>query len=163
MFYNKKMPHIAFIQTYSGRAVELVTPLVLKNPRNGKEKKILAIWDTGATGTVITKDVFEELDILTIDVIGVSGVNSRSQAHVGIADIVFGDGVLKLTGSRVMACDSIGSEKAKMLIGMDIITMGDMSISNYGDTTHFSFAIPPFENRTNLFDKANAVNKRNKL
>jgi hypothetical protein len=46
------------------------------------------------------------------------------------------------------------------LIGMDVINTGDFSISNYGGKTVFSFALPPFENRTDLLEKANAVNKR---
>jgi len=46
---------------------------------------------------------------------------------------------------------------------MDIILLGDFSISNGGGRTLFSFAIPPFENKTDHYEKALAVNKRNKV
>lgn len=46
--------------------------------------------------------------------------------------------------------------------GMDIIKFGDLAISNKNNKTIFSFAIPPFENPTDLLEKANKVNKNNK-
>jgi hypothetical protein len=33
-------------------------------------------------------------------------------------------------------------------------------VSNGANSTLFSFAIPPFENKTNLYDKAEKVNSR---
>lgn len=52
---------------------------------------------------------------------------------------------------------------ADILIGMDIIKFGDFAISNGGGQTLFSFAIPPFENKTDLLEKANKTNINNKL
>jgi hypothetical protein len=60
-----------------------------------------------------------------------------------------------------MVCDLIG--EIDLLIGMDIILLGDFSISNCGGKTLFSFAIPPFENKTDLYEKALAVNKSNEI
>jgi hypothetical protein len=57
----------------------------------------------------------------------------------------------------VMVCNLIG--EIDLLIGMDIILLGDFSISNYGDKTLFSFAIPPFEDKTDLYEKALSINK----
>jgi hypothetical protein len=62
---------------------------------------------------------------------------------------------------NVMICDL--KQDIDLLIGMDIILLGDFSISNGGGNTLFSFAIPSFENRTDHYEKALAVNKRNKL
>jgi hypothetical protein len=45
-----------------------------------------------------------------------------------------------------------------MLIGMDIIMMGDFVISNGGGTTLFSFAIPPLPQKIDLVDEADAEN-----
>ena len=44
---------------------------------------------------------------------------------------------------------------------MDIIGQGDFAISNAGGKTLFTFAIPPFEDKTDLYEKADAVNKEN--
>jgi hypothetical protein len=46
---------------------------------------------------------------------------------------------------------------------MDIIQLGDFSISNGGGETLFSFAIPPFKNKTDYFEKALSINKRNRF
>ena len=45
---------------------------------------------------------------------------------------------------------------------MDIIKFGDLAISNKNNKTIFSFVIPPFENPTDLLEKAKKVNKNNK-
>jgi hypothetical protein len=46
-----------------------------------------------------------------------------------------------------------------MVIGMDIIKKGDFAISNAENKTLFSFVIPPFPDKINLADKAEAANK----
>jgi hypothetical protein len=45
-----------------------------------------------------------------------------------------------------------------MLIGMDIIGLGDFSISNGENSTLFSFAVPPFTNKVDLLEKAEVSN-----
>jgi len=43
---------------------------------------------------------------------------------------------------------------------MDIIQLGDFSISNGEGKTLFTFAMPPFESKTDLYEKALGVNER---
>ena len=50
-----------------------------------------------------------------------------------------------------------------LLIGMDIIQLGDFFICNGGGKTLFSFAMPPFEDKTDFYEKALEVNKRNNI
>ena len=45
-----------------------------------------------------------------------------------------------------------------MVIGMDIINMGDFAVCNADNKTSFSFIIPPLPNRINYSDIANALN-----
>ena len=66
---------------------------------------------------------------------------------------------VSIRGVRGSVC-TIGGD-ADILIGMDIIKFGDLAISNGGGQTLFSFAIPPFENKTDLLEKANKTNKNN--
>ena len=49
---------------------------------------------------------------------------------------------------------------ADMLIGMDIIRMGDFAVCNADGKTSFSFAVPPFPDRIDLAEKTEADNKR---
>lgn len=66
---------------------------------------------------------------------------------------------VSIKGVRGSVC-TIGGD-ADILIGMDIIKFGDFAISNGEGQTLFSFAIPPFENKTDLLEKANKTNKNN--
>jgi hypothetical protein len=56
-----------------------------------------------------------------------------------------------------MVCNLV--KDVDLLIGMDIILLGDFSISNGDGKTLFSFAIPPFENKTDYYEKAIAVSE----
>jgi hypothetical protein len=49
---------------------------------------------------------------------------------------------------------------AGILIGMDIIGMGDFAVCNTNSITSFSFVIPPLPDRINFVDKAEAINKK---
>ena len=42
----------------------------------------------------------------------------------------------------VVIDSEIGSQSIGVLIGMDVIGMGDFAVSNFGDKTVFSFRIP---------------------
>jgi hypothetical protein len=46
-------------------------------------------------------------------------------------------------------------------IGMDIIRLGDFSISNATNEPLFSFAIPPFPEKIDLAEKSEAENRKN--
>jgi hypothetical protein len=46
---------------------------------------------------------------------------------------------------------------------MDVIMLGDFSISNGDSKTLFSFAVPPFPTKIDLYEKTLSVNKRNGL
>jgi hypothetical protein len=50
-----------------------------------------------------------------------------------------------------------------MLIGMDIIQLGDLSISNGAGKTLFTFAMPPFDDKIDLYEKAITINRRNSV
>ena len=63
---NKKIPHFDFSIKYKGIARELISVIEIINPLNNQRKKYKAIWDTGATNTVITSKVLKELS-LTIE------------------------------------------------------------------------------------------------
>ena len=97
-----------------------------------------ALWDTGATASVITAEVAEKLALPpegTTEVFHVQGsthvpiyfVNLGLPNRVEIAGIRVTQGVLK-------GCD--------VLIGMDIINMGDFAVTNRDGETIFSFQMP---------------------
>jgi predicted aspartyl protease len=159
-----KVRHFAFRQEYQGLSFRLITDaeIFISSPAGPGRKgiKVKALWDTGASGTVITPKVSQELKLVPIDRIRVAGVNSISIADVVEVSIGLPNKVM-VEDVNVMVCDL--KQDIDLLIGMDIILLGDFSVSNGGGKTLFSFAIPPFENKTDHYEKTLAVNKRNKL
>jgi hypothetical protein len=97
-----------------------------------------AIWDTGATGSVITQKVVDALGIKPIGLTLVHGANSSDTCEVYLVDIMLPSKV-GMRGVRVTKSNLVGADA---LIGMDIITNGDFHISNVGGVTVMSFRVP---------------------
>jgi predicted aspartyl protease len=117
---------------------------------------IKALWDTGAGCSVITPLVSKALNLTPIDRTRVNGVNSTSVADKVKISVILPNSV-KVTDLTVMVCNLVPG--VDMLIGMDIIKCGDFSISNGGNETLFSFVMPPFPDKIDLFEKALMINQ----
>jgi predicted aspartyl protease len=100
--------------------------------------QFIGLWDTGATGTVISKAVIEKLNLLPIGKSKVFHANGESIVNVYAINLFLPNQVafqfVKVTEGVLNGFD--------LLIGMDIITTGDFSISNVGGRTTFSFRYP---------------------
>lgn len=154
-----KEPHRAFTVEYKALVNSLVTDVVIISAFDDTKKQTFkAIWDTGATHSVITESVLNQLSLFAIDNTTVSGVNSRKIVPVTLVHIGLPNKIL-IPNHRVSVCDISGGD---MLIGMDIISCGDFSICTGDNKTLFSFAIPPFETKIDLVDKADKINTRNR-
>ena len=111
-----------------------------KNTEDGPRMEAFpAIWDTGATRSVISQSV---VDTCGLESIGVETVyHAQGEAHdvpaflvnVGLPNNV------RFPGLRV-TLGELGD--ADVLIGMDIIKAGDFAVTHRGGTTKFSFRIP---------------------
>lgn len=98
-----------------------------------------SIWDTGATGTVITQAVIDQCGLLPIGMVQVHGVHGIQPAEVYLVNLRLPNGVA-FPNVRVTKGELPGG--AAVLIGMDVITTGDFSITNHGGKTTFSFRLP---------------------
>jgi predicted aspartyl protease len=129
---------------------------------NGQQVKkrltATAVWDTGATHSMITKETAQRLELTIIDTGRVVGVNSSTIADIALISIGLPNGVL-IPNKRVIISSLGGQED--MLIGMDIIRLGDFSISNANRETLFSFAIPSLPEQIDLVKKAGIENEKN--
>ena len=103
--------------------------------------KFKAIWDTGATSTVITEPVVSECSLRPTGMAKVETASDTVNAETYIVNITLPSGVrfnnLKVTKGRIKGAD--------VLIGMDIITTGDFAISNFQGKTTVAFRIPSVE------------------
>jgi hypothetical protein len=130
---------LAITTTYRGIANTLFTDVHISqafdrslfpkapSPEDIGAKKFISIWDTGATGTVISQKTASQKDVLTT---------------VYFASIILPNRIV-IPQLRVIRGSIAGD--ADVLIGMDIINLGDFSVTNCEGKTVFSFRIPSIE------------------
>ncbi len=97
-----------------------------------------AVWDTGASGSVITKKAADELGLIATGQKEIHTANGIATKNTYLVNITLPGDVMiqhvKVTEADLVSIDA--------LIGMDIITLGDFSITNKGGITVMSFRIP---------------------
>ena len=102
-------------------------------------KKFVAIWDTGATGSVISEKVRQECgDLKPTGIVEVHGVHGKRFSETFLINLQLPNGVH--FPNVVVTKGDIGG--ADILIGMDIISLGDFTVTNLGGQTVFTFRIP---------------------
>lgn len=101
---------------------------------------VRAIWDTGATGSVISKKVVNDLGLVPVGLQKVHTANGEVIKNTYVVDIGLPNRVL-IQKVLVSEVDSLASN-CDVLIGMNIINLGDLSITNYEGNTWMSFRIP---------------------
>ena len=97
-----------------------------------------AIWDTGATGSVITKKVISALGLKPIDKVLMQTANGEHLADVYLVNNYFPNNV-GFSGVRVSDGQILGTD---VLVGMDIIGSGDFAVTHSDGRTCMSFQIP---------------------
>jgi len=140
----------SFTVQFDGLANTLITWVIIHpafNPQKTNPippgRKFQAIWDTGATNTVITKRAVQECGLKPIGMTQVHGVGGAiKDCPVYLVNIKLSNdlGVI-----RVRVTEGIITDGIDALIGMDIILLGDFAITNYQKKTAFSFRTPPKE------------------
>lgn len=108
-------------------AREISTPLFIKKANsNDKEPvKCNAIWDTGATSSMISANAAKKLMLAPIGLTQIAGVHGISNAKTYLVDVVFGNG-FTLHDIKVSEASDFGG--FDFLVGMDIISRGIMSL-----------------------------------
>lgn len=103
-----------------------------------KVEKFIGLWDTGASGTVISSDVVNKLGLLPIGKTKAYNANGEAIVNVYLINLFLPNKVafpfIKVTEGILNGID--------LLIGMDVISLGDFSITNVSNKTTFSFRVP---------------------
>ena len=137
---KKPTQGLCFTCAYNGITRSLITLTGIESAINKQDKiEINALWDTGASLSLIKRDIAIRLNLQPVSktfICTASDDNVPSNIylvnlflpnHTIINRVQVAEGVLK-------GCD--------MLIGMDVITLGDFVISNYDNKTTFTFRMP---------------------
>ena len=141
------VPHNALTVKANGLARVIQTLVKVSLPvasaeeaaqRNITIRDYQGIWDTGATNSVITKKVVDELGLKPTGVVEVHHAHGKTNANVYLVNIILPN---KVVLPIIRVTEGVLNE-VDLLIGMDVITQGDFSITNKNGKTTMSFRIP---------------------
>ncbi len=110
----------------------------------GEERKMppkeewTALWDTGATGSVISRPIIDSLQLQPVSMQRVASVQGEYDTPCYYVDFWLPNHVI-ISNVLVTEGKPYG---VHALIGMDIIHSGDFAVSNFEGKTSFSFRIP---------------------
>ena len=116
----------------------LVMPSELFSKTDYQPRMWTAVWDTGATGSCISNRIVRDLNLLPIGKTTIGTANGVIDVNRYLIDIGLPNGVT--IKNNLVVCSDFGDDD--VIIGMDIITKGDFSITNVNNKTTFSFRIP---------------------
>ena len=139
-------PVRAFTADYNGLSPVLGTIVgisashVLSGGDQPEPRTYSAIWDTGATATSITAKVVQECGLAPITVASVTGVHGTQQANVYLIDVYLPNAV-RVETVKATEMALVGDD-VDVLIGMDVIGLGDLAVTNFQGKTSFTFRIP---------------------
>jgi hypothetical protein len=140
--------HALSLESNQGRIRVLKTPVhvssafvVATTPEANRPAalQVEGLWDTGASGTVITQRVVDACGLQQTGMAKVRGaygdVTDRPTFLINLILM----GRVQIEGLPVSLGEPQGTD---LLIGMDIITLGDFAITHEHGKTFFSFRIP---------------------
>ena len=135
----------SFTIRYEGHVNRLLTNCFIFTPRQNQKpytkedtKEYKGLWDTGATATVICQKCVSELGLQPIGRTQVNSVTGISYSEVYMVSVGLPNKLiienLRVTVGNFPDFDS--------LIEMDIICLGDFSISHVNKKTTFTYRFP---------------------
>lgn len=105
------------------------------------KKVYQAIWDTGATGTAITQKVAGECGLKPTGMCKIKTASGESDTYTYYISLYLPNRVcipqLRATQAQLFGAD--------VLVGMDVIALGDFAVTNYEGKTCMSFRMPSIE------------------
>ena len=130
----------SFTRKYNGLSSTLSLPVKISIKGTNGFFETLGIIDTGANASVISENVANQLNATPQTFTKVHTASQQNvitplyEASIEICDKVNFSGLMVTSGALL--------DGAECLIGMDILTKGDLSVTNFDGKTCVSFRIP---------------------
>ena len=129
-------------QSFKGIAKIITSPIVIENLYSEEKGQTNAIWDTGATNSVITETFAKKLNLIPSGKAIVLGVHGQKKVNMFPIKITLNNEALSFTIPVTECMDLTDDGSCEFLLGMDIISHGDLAITNFGGNTKMSFRVP---------------------
>lgn len=135
---------VAFTTSYKHRSSVLANKVRItpafdpKVPPTDRLREFIAIWDTGATNSVITSKVVDECGLKATGMANVRTAKGPHRTDTFLVGVFLPNRVA-FPSVRVSRGDV---HDADVLIGMDIIGSGDFAVTCEGGKTVFSYRCP---------------------
>ena len=124
----------------STSASEISTPLFIRKHNDAAlEYPAKAVWDTGATSSMISAALAKKLALPPISTAQIAGVHGVQNARCYSIDIVFGNKFM-IPAVKVSEASDFGG--FDVLVGMDIISKGKMDIDGTSGKLKVCFQYP---------------------
>lgn len=122
-------------------ANSIITPIKVQIPNTNQSLDLTGLWDTGATGSAITKRAADSLGLIPTGQKNVQTAGGNFVQNTYMVSSLLPNGVV-IDGIEATEIDGIVGDDSDALIGMDVITLGDFSITNFKGCTCMSFRLP---------------------
>lgn len=144
-------PFNAFTIAYNGLANRIVTAVKVSEAYDPAAPphplpqlvETVALWDTGATRSVLTAVMAARLGLVPVGKANVNHAGGCEERSTYMVNFFLPNNVMA-SGILVSDCSDIVGDFGA-IIGMDIITFGDFSITNAGGRTRMTFRTPSVE------------------
>ena len=140
---NEKLAQHAYTLSHTGLVNVLVSDIEIT--KRDEDKSIAffegkGLWDTGATNTLITQKVVDKLGLKQT---GTAYVNTANESAVLTSTYTI-DIFIKGMDKRIPVIVTLGkvSDSIDCLIGMDVICLGDFTITHHKGLTVMTYRIP---------------------
>lgn len=153
----------AFTTECKGIANVLMNQVILSPKKelhpNSKLVPCKAIWDTGATNCAISTGKARECNLTPTGKAITNTANGPRECLTYVVDLILPCEVV-IPNVTVTECEL--DPKIDMLIGMDIMNLGNFSVSNFNGKTKFSFKIPS-DTEIDYVKEMSKINKKKLL
>ena len=142
------LPYLAFTQKYPGITNRIITPVHVSAafdpanpPDNPKFFSTSALWDTGATQSVVTAATAKILGLVETGKSLVHHAGGKGLASTYVVNFLLPNQV-GIQGALVSECTDPEHDQFGAIIGMDIIMTGDLTITNHNGKSWVTFRYP---------------------
>jgi len=112
--------------------------------------KSMALIDTGSTGSCISRNLASSARLKSFKIIKVLGAHGFAFVPVYLVDVLLPNGIIF---SNMEVAEFYGGNNFDFIIGMNILRMGDMALTNAKSEMVFTFRIPPADKHIDFFEE----------